>query len=105
MRKKIFRVTEDDEADLQLLVQFIQDFYITERAQKKSLSATAIPNESSVIRALIRALTPLAAGVVGCQRANLRGEDSIVMPQLDSRELMIQLFEDGNLGPGGGKKQ
>lgn len=105
MRKKIFRVTDDDETDLQLLLQMVQDFYITERAQKAELSATAIPNEASVIRALIRAFTPIAASAVGRQRAALRGEEGVVMPQLDCRELMLKLFEDGNLGPGGPQKR
>lgn len=101
MRKKIFRVTDEDEADLRLLVQFVQDFYITERAQKADLSSATIPNESSVIRAMIRALSPVAAAAVASQRAALRGEDGVAMPHLDGRTLMIRLFEDGHLGLGG----
>ena len=98
MRKKIFRVTEEDENDLRMLVQFVQDFYITERARRSDLSATTIPNESSIIRALIRVMYPVAAGSVAAQRAELRGEEGTKMPEVDIRAVMLRLFEDGHLG-------
>ena len=97
MRKKIYRVTPDDENDLMLLVQFVQDFYVTERAKNATLTATIMPNEASVIRAMIRALHPVAASCVASQRAEIRREVAVPMPEMDARALMLRLFEDGHL--------
>lgn len=97
MKKKIFRVSETDEKELGLLVQFAQSYYITERARRPELTATNIPNEASVVRALIRAMFPVAAGAVASQLAAIRGEEPIPMPQIEVDALMRSLFEDGHL--------
>lgn len=97
MKKKIYRATETDEEQLGLIVQFAQTYYITERAQRPELKGTEIPNEASVVRALIRAMYPVAAGAIASQLASLRGDDPIPLPQVDVEALMFRLFEDGHL--------
>lgn len=96
MKKKLFRVTEDDEADLDLLVTLVREYYYLAAIRGKNSSR--LPNESNIIRALIRVAAEIATQATAKQRAELRGEVPPPDPEPLSREkIMVRLFEDGHL--------
>jgi len=96
MKKKLFRVTEDDEADLDLLVTLVREYYYLAAIRGKRSSR--LPNESNIIRALIRVAAEIATQATAIQRAELRGEPrpSDTEP-LRLEKIMVRLFEDGHL--------
>ena len=98
VRKKIFRVSPEDENDLRLLVEMIRDYYVTQRVRDDALPPGPSPNDSSVIRALIRSMFPVAAACVAAQRAEIRGENPPPVPPIHPHDLMVRLFQDGHLG-------
>ena len=97
MKKKIFRVTEDDVTDLELLVTMVREcYYLAGIRGKKS---GRLPNEGSIIRALIRFAAKVAMEATARQQAQIRGEPTPKEPEPLSREkLMVLLFEEGHLG-------
>lgn len=96
MKKKIFRVTEEDEADLSLLVTLVREYYYLTGIRGKN--SARLPNESNIIRALIRLATEVASEASAKQRAELRGEKlSPDQEPIDRDKIMIRLFEDGHL--------
>ena len=99
VKKKLIRLTEEDEADLDLLVTMVQQHYLTACARndpKKRIKQ--FPNGSTILRALLRYGSKVATEAVANELATSKGEVIPNKSALRREELMTRLFEDGHLG-------
>lgn len=98
MTKKIFRITDNDQATLSFLVFHVQNYYMAERARGANLTASSPPTESSIIRALIRYAYPIAQKADAAQREAMASSTGVEIPKIDTREFLFALYEDSALG-------